>query len=500
MSGQLSGRVTEDPSALVRELVLDPQFRYETRTLLPSYVAIEKVIVAEYLRMDLIDAEQARTLGGLLDDVTPERIEEARQQNLSDIALALERTVTEGLSAPVPVWHVDRSRNDLQACAQVMYAKQRLRETAGQLHALADAARRLAERSVDVLMPGYTHFQSAQVISAGFYFAALDERLLRRSRRLLLTYDSIDACPLGAGALSGQELAWDRERIARLLGFERPEPLALTAVASREWALEATAELGLLGATLSRFCTDLLMWAGSEHGFLDLPDALSGISASMPQKKNFPLLERIRGKTAHLAAFHVDALLGQRNTPYTNLVEVSKEAGAHVAQAFDTGRDVLRLFTAVLEGLRLREDKLLAACEKEFFGGFTLANQLTLRHGIPWRTAQVIAGGYVLAAVRAGHTPEEHAPDVLREIAAGHGHTVDAVDAEALLQDAFDVRRALRRMSSAGSAHPDRVGEVLAAQQQDAKVLADAWAVRADAVRTARATTNRALGLVTSTE
>ncbi|MEU7022171.1 lyase family protein [Streptomyces sp. NPDC046203] len=492
MSERLSGRVTEDPSALVRELVLDPQFRYEAEHLLPWYLAIEKALVAEYLRMELIGEREARTLGRLLDGVTPEVVEEKRSQSLSDIALAIERGVTERLTEPVPVWHADRSRNDLQACAQLMSAKRRLQETAGELHRLADAARRLAGRTADVLMPGYTHFQSAQIISAGHYFAALGDRLLRRSRRLLQTYDLIDACPLGAGAMSGQELPWDRDRLAGLLGFDRAEPLALNAVASREWAAEVTAELGLLGGTLSRFCTDLLMWAGSEHGFLDLPDALSGISAAMPQKKNFPILERIRGKTAHLAAFHVDVTLGQRNTPYSNLVEVSKEAGTHVAAAFDTCRDVLRLLTVVLEGLVLREDRLLEACEQEYFGGFALANRLTLRHGVPWRTAQVVAGGYVLAGVRAGRTPKDTAPDVLVALAAEHGHTVE--DAAGLLADAFDVRRALPRMRSAGSAAPDEVRAALAVQKREGKGLAAAWERRAAVVRQALDGTDRALG------
>ncbi|GAA3067237.1 argininosuccinate lyase [Streptomyces goshikiensis] len=493
MTGRLSGRVTEDPSALVRELVLDPQFRYEARTLLPWYLAIEKSLVAEYLRMGLIGAGQARTLGRLLDDVTPEVIERGRQQSLSDIALAVERSVTERLEEPVPVWHADRSRNDLQACAQVMFAKQRLQEVAAGLHVLACAAQRLAERSADVLMPGYTHFQSAQVISAGFYFAALSDRLLRRSRRMLQAHDLIDACPSAPAPCPGRSCPGTGTGWPPSSASSARNPSRSTQSPPGEWAAEVTSELGLLGGTLSRFCTDLLMWAGSEHGFIDLPDALSGISAAMPQKKNFPILERIRGKTAHLAAFHIDVVLGQRNTPYSNLVEVSKEAGAHVAEAFDTCHDVLRLLTAVLEGLVLREDRLLGACEKEYFGGFTLANQLTLHHGVAWRTAQVIAGGYVLAGVRAGRTPKDSAPQVLRDLAAEHGHVIE--DADALLADAFDVRRALPRMRSSGSANPDHVRAALAGQEQDEKGLAGAWERRAAVVRQALDGTDRALGL-----
>jgi argininosuccinate lyase len=67
---------------------------------------------------------------------------------------------------------------------------------------------------------------------------------------------------------------------------------------------------------LSRFCTDLSLWGSNEYGFLDLPDTFASISSAMPHKKNFTILERIRGETAHLATLHLDFLLGQRSTPY----------------------------------------------------------------------------------------------------------------------------------------------------------------------------------------
>ncbi|MEU3078130.1 MFS transporter [Streptomyces laurentii] len=72
----------------------------------------------------------------------------------------------------------------------------------------------------------------------------------------------------------------------------------------------------------------------------------------------------------------------------------------------------------------------------------------------------------------AGHA--HRAPDPrLRDLAAEHGHTVE--DAEELLADAFDVRRALPRMRSAGSATPDQVRAALAGQDQDGRSLTAAW-------------------------
>lgn len=474
----LSGRVGAGPTALLREEVLDPQFRYEAEHLLPHYVAIEKVLALEYLRMGLIGPDDAAAITGVLDAVGPAAIEEWRASSLSDIAFALERFVEGRLPRPVPAWHVDRSRNDLQACAQLMFGRLQLRRTAAALLECGLAAHRLASRTTDVVMPGYTHFQAAQIITPGYYLAALSDQVLRGVRRMAAAYEAIDACPLGSGAMAGQELAWDRARMAGLLGFDRPEPLALTSVSSRAWVAEVTAEMGLAGLSLSRFCTDLLAWGSSEYGFIDLPDELSGISSAMPQKKNFPVLERIRGKTAHLSAIHLDVTLGQRNTPFANLVEVSKEAGTHLLTAFTTCRGALRLLTAVLDGLEFRTDRMAAACEREFFGGFSLANALTLREGVPWRRAQVIAGAYILAAVEDGRRPLPTDPGSLAGIAEAHGQPLK--DPAGALADAFDTGQALERMRSDGSARPAAVRAVLADQRHEYLRLAAWWTGRED--------------------
>ncbi|MFI9063958.1 argininosuccinate lyase [Streptomyces sp. NPDC053429] len=487
----LSGRIRSGPSQLLHDEVLAPQFRFESRHLLHHYAAIEKTLTAEYARMGLVTTDEARDIGARLDGVRADTLTAEPGANMSDIAFALERHVEAGLPRPVVRWHVDRSRNDLQACAQVMYGRDQLTRFAEVLLELTDVTIGLAGATCDMPMPGYTHFQAAQVITPGFHLAAVAEHLLHTQRRLVQTYDGIDACPLGAGAMAGQELPWDRDRMARLLGFSRPQPHALTAVASRRWSAELTAELSLLGTALSRFTTDLLTWGSSEYGFIELPDELSGISSAMPQKKNYPVLERIRGRTAHLTAFHLDVLLGQRNTPFCNLVEVSKEAGTHLLDAFDSAHGTVRLLTEVLRRITFRPDAMRAVCEREFLGGFSLANALTLTEQVPWRTAQVIAGRYVVLAAAAGAAPAPGEPDLLTEAAAEHGVALTAP--EALLAAAFDVDLGLRRTVSAGSARPASVRELLRAQREELALLRADWVRRARAVRAGAEETDRAL-------
>lgn len=281
--------------------------------------------------------------------------------------------------------------------------------------------------------------------------------------------------------MSGQELAWDRGRLAALLGFTRVQPLALTSVAYRGWVLEITAEFSVFAVALSRFTTDLMAWGSSAYGYLDLPDELSGISSAMPQKKNFPVLERIRGKSAHLSSAHMDAVLGQRNTPFSNSVEVSKEAGSQLSFAFETFESVLRLSTAVLEHVRFDTKRMSEACEREFLGGFALANALTLREGVPWRRAQVISGRYIVAAMEAGLAPARTDAGLLKRTAAELGFELTAP--ESVLAGTFDVRHALNAPRSEGSARPEAVKAVLRAQDEELERLGEEWAARARSTR-----------------
>lgn len=489
----LSGRIRDTPSQLLHDEILEPQFLHEVRCLLPWYILIEKALLLEYRRMELVGESECAALAGALHQTTSQMLVARPEANMSDLALALERHVEAQLPARVARWHVDRSRNDLQACAQLLFGREELTSTAFALLETAEAALDVAERTTEMPMPGYTQGQAAQIITPGFQLTALTEHLLHTVERLLFTYDTANVSPLGAGAMAGQELPWDRERMAHLVGCASAVPHALVAVASRAWRVEVAAELSTFSVTLGRFVTDLMSWGSSELGFIDLPDELSGISAAMPQKKNFPVLERIRGRTSHAAGAYLDLVIGQHGVPYTNMIEVSKEAGGFRHSPFGDTNSALRLLTAVLRNVEFRADRMRAACERDFLGGFTLANLLTLRANVPWRTAQVIAGEYITSALEKGLLPRDFEPALLHDAALRHGHLVNAPTD--LLSEAFDVDRGLRAKTTPGATHPDAVQALLAGQRDRKARLTKSWTDRGAAVRTAVTETDRLLGL-----
>lgn len=472
----VTGRIDGTPSDVWHEEVLGPQFAYEAEHLLPHYVAIERALLREYLRMGLVDPAGAAALDTRLGSLDVDAIRADPQRNMSDISFALEHHVQSGPTPPFAAWHVDRSRNDAQVCAQLMSARRHFTAVAADLVDLGRAVTALAVRHTDTPMPGYTHGQAAQIITPGYHLAALAAETNAALRRMLHTYDETDACPLGSGAMAGQELPWNRARLAADLGFARPQSHALVGVASRTWTTAMAADLAGYAAVLSRFTTDFMTWGGSGFGFLDLPDDLAGISAAMPQKRNFPVLERIRGRCAHVAGRAADLVAGQRNTPYSNTVEVSKEAGAHLYTQVRTMRSLLRLTHAVVTGITYRTDRMRSACAEDHLGGFTLANRLTLDCGIPWRTAQIVAGRYIKRAVERGLEADTPDPGLLRACADESGY--EAEPAAKLLAESFDVDRGLRAKRSAGSAHPDSAGELLAGEVRELDRLDVEWSHR----------------------
>lgn len=484
-----TGRIRRPPARLLDDAVLTQRFDWEMRTLLRHYRWIELTQTAEYARMGLLGHDAAERIRRVVLDLTPEQVGAERAAAMSDPLFALERSVQARVPEDAHAWHVDRSRNDVQACAQLMLGRERLLETVAAVGGLARATLRTAAGHTESVMPGYTQHQSAQTMTFGFYLAALAEAATDATESLLALFDTVNLCPLGAGAMAGLELPWDRERIAVALGFDRPQPHALTSVASRAWVLRTAGELSVLGTTLSRFLTDLIWWSGSSCRFVDLPDELAGISSAMPHKRNFPILERARGMTGHLVGLSYDIMIGQRNTGYTNLVEVSKESTRFLEDLFSTCGTMLALFERVVANARFHPERAGRVARGELTAASTVANHLTLEHGVPARSAQVVVGSWISAAMERLDPDATLTPDLLSApdlVAAGErlGFTFAVEEDE--VRGLLDAEASVWRKRTGGSTGPEQVrllleqtGDRLAAAERGAAErsgwLREAW-------------------------
>lgn len=230
-----------------------------------------------------------------------------------------------------------------------------------------------------------------------------------------------------------------------------------------------------------------------QYAFVELPDEMAAISSAMPQKKNYPVLERLRGKSSHALSWYVDAATTQRGTPFSNTVEVSKEGSAQMTRQLGDLRSMLRIATAVFRNLRFDTRRLRVACEREYLSAFSLANELTLADGVPWREAQVIAGRYVLDAAESWRPTTEPDPEALHRIASEHGH--QAGNSAVGLGSLLSADGELERRAGTGSAAPSASAALLAEQFDRISALTADWQRRQEAPEAAVRLVDRLLGL-----
>lgn len=109
-----------------------------------------------------------------------------------------------------------------------------------------------ADSNRDILIPGYTHLQRAQPVSAAHHILAWVEMFARDLERFKFAFEGANVCPLGSGAIAGTTLPIDRLESASLLGFvdgQSGDPIvtgnSMDAVADRDcfWSFALPAQL-----------------------------------------------------------------------------------------------------------------------------------------------------------------------------------------------------------------------------------------------------------------
>ncbi|MBB2914578.1 argininosuccinate lyase [Streptosporangium becharense] len=441
--------------------------------LLRHYRWIELTHIDEYVRMGLMGGRAAARIRRAVLDLTPEELHTGREAAGSDPLPALERSVQARLPEGAYAWHVDRSRNDVRACARLMLGRERLLETAAAVSGLARTALETAGGHTESIMPASSRPRTAQTITFGFYLAALAEAATDAAESFHSLFDAVNLCPLGAGAMAGLELPWDRARIALALGFDGPQPHALTSVASQAWALRSAAELSVLGTTLSRFLTDLIGWSGPGCRFVDLPGGTADDPMTAPQEGDGASLERIRDMARRLVGLSHDVMAGQHDTGYTDLAEVSGPGPGPTEDLFATCGATLALFDRAVAGMRFHPERAGRAVRGELTAFLTVANHLTLEHGVPAGISQAVVGSWISAATGGLGPAGAPTPDLLSAaglVAAGERHGFVLAVEEDEVRELLDAEAGVRRKQTGGSTRPEevrllleQVGERLAA-------------------------------------
>ncbi len=333
-----------------------------------------------------------------------------------DIHTAVERRLTELIGAVGGRLHTGRSRNDQVATDLRLWTRAALiaaRDAVAQLQA---ALVEQAELHVETLMPGYTHVQTAQPVTAGHWLMSYFWMLQRDRGRLSHAADaSLEWLPLGAGALAGTAFPIERSQLVSQLEFSAASPNSLDAVSDRDYVADSLYALSMLTIHLSRLSEDLIWFSNPAFGYVALNDRYSTGSSLMPQKRNPDPMELARGKAGRLIGNLTGFLTTLKGLPtgYNKDLQEDKEP---LFDSFDTLMRILPVVTAVIKTLKLNPDKMRAALDPDMLAT-DLADYLVLK-GMPFREAHHVSGRAVRLAAEQGIKLHELRVESLRRLSA----------------------------------------------------------------------------------
>ncbi|MEM9148429.1 MAG: argininosuccinate lyase [Pseudomonadota bacterium] len=394
------GRFAAGPDAIMEainaSIGFDQRFAAED-------IAGSRAHLAMLAAQGIVSAETAALISGGLDQVEAE-LADGRfvfRADLEDIHMNIEGRLAELIGPEAGRLHTARSRNDQVATDFRLWVRRTLDETDAALGALIAALVDQAEAGADLVMPGFTHLQSAQPVTWGHHMLAYAEMFGRDRGRVRDARARMNECPLGAAALAGTGFAIDRAVTAEALGFERPMANSLDAVADRDFALEYLSTATITAVHLSRLAEEIVIWCSAQFGFVRLSDRFTTGSSIMPQKRNPDAAELVRAKIGRIAGSLSTLVTVMKGLPMT----YSKDMQEDKEPVFDAA-DALALSLAAMTGMvrdmEPQADRLRAAAGAGFSTATDLADWLVRTLGLPFREAHHVTGRCVARAEAEG--------------------------------------------------------------------------------------------------
>lgn len=384
-----AGRFTQPTDAFVEAFTASIDFdqrlyRYDVQ----GSIAHARMLA----RQGIITEAEAQTIIAGLDKILAD-IEAGDFEfsvSLEDIHMNIEARLIENIGAVGGKLHTARSRNDQVALDVRLYLRDEVREIRSFLGRLKESLLEQAERNLGVIMPGYTHLQTAQPVLFSHHMMAYYEMFRRDSERMNDLIKRINILPLGAGALAGTTFPIDREFVAEQLGFDGVTRNSLDSVSDRDFALEFCGAASIVMMHLSRLSEELILWSSADFHFIDLSDDFCTGSSIMPQKKNPDVPELVRGKTGRVYGNLMSLLTVMKALPlaYNKDMQEDKEP---LFDTIDTVKGSLKVFADMIARMSIRAENMRQAAARGFSTATDVADYV-VRKGIPFRDAHEIVG------------------------------------------------------------------------------------------------------------
>lgn len=335
----------------------------------------------------LLKADELKALSAglkdILDDIRAGKF--TIEDGVEDVHSEVELLLTRMLGDMGKKIHSGRSRNDQVLVDLKLWTRARLEDVVNSVNALFNVLISKSEEFKDVLLPGYTHLQTAMPSSFGLWMGAYAESLTDDMVMLRAAYDICNRNPLGSAAGYGSSFPLDRQMTTDLLGFESMDYNVVYAQMTRGKSERVTAQaMASVAATLSKLAFDACLYNSQNFAFIKLPDDCTTGSSIMPHKKNPDVFELTRAKCNKLQSLPEQITLMTNNLPsgYFRDMQLVKEV---FLPAFDELLDCLAMVAYMMQHIKVNTAILDNPIYDPIFS-VEEVNRLVLE-GVPFRDA-----------------------------------------------------------------------------------------------------------------
>ena len=307
--------------------------------------------------------------------------------------------------------HTGRSRNEQVSLDTRLWLRATIETTIDAARQLLAELLVLARKYPQAAIPGYTHLRRAQAVLWPHYLLAYFEMFSRDVERLRQAHARTNILPLGSGALAGSAFPFDRQAIARDLGFADITRNSMDVSADRDFVLDFLHAANLTLLHLSRLAENWILYSSEEFGWMELSDGVTSGSSLMPQKKNPDSLELIRGKSGRVFGAYSSLFVTLKGLPLTYNRDMQEDK----EPLFDVASQTigcLHMARIVAQQVTLRPEVAEKACGESWVVATDIAEALS-RAGLPFHQSHQLAGRLVLDGIKRGKNPAEYTAEEL---------------------------------------------------------------------------------------
>lgn len=379
-------------------------------------VLVDKAHVVMLAERGIIKKGEAAEILKCLTKIEGNDFIEHELPSYEDVHTAIESVLIKEIGEDIGGrMHTGRSRNDeVATCIRIALREESL-VLMKEINELRRAILEKVAENVDTVMPGYTHLQHAQPTTFAHHYLAHFDAFARDFFRLIAVYERVNVSPLGAAAFASTGFPVDRERTAKLLGFEAVLENSMDAVSTRDFIIETISCYANLMTNLSRLAEELILWSTSEFDFVRIPAEYATGSSIMPQKRNPDYAELVRARTGTVHGCLMSVLSICKALPYSYNRDL-QEVTPHLLKATEIAASSVAVMKGMVEGLELKKEEMEKKAQIGFTTATELADTIVRKTGVPFRTAHKIVSSLAEKVLDKDKVTLKELNEVTREV------------------------------------------------------------------------------------